>query len=240
MTLPVTGPRAVRWREGFRASVILLEIATVAVLLGGSWWADASTAEQIEFELRRVPVEGKVIGYRSSLRYEFWVDGKRWRGETPVSHTRRLTTPIGAPVTVYYLPRNPSISTIEAVTPGRGEEDRRLAKTSAIGIGLALGLVVVALRLAARRQRTILRDWQAIPAKVLDRREYARSASGYFSVEIEVHGSETRQIHRVIGTEAAIGLLPGVETSLLIHPRYANTYLLPGELRFVEPITEAD
>lgn len=242
MRLPSRGPRAVKIRPEFLTNILIAEAVLAGLLILAYTVYGRPHVTDHEIKTRGSPVQGVAItkrvkdaprdpDARYELPYRYAVNGKEYAGKSEVTLERFFTTPVDAPVTVWYLPEHPEISALSGAVERRdGARDTRFVL---IGIAGAIGLVTLCFRFSAQRERRMLREWEAVPVKVEEICE--QTFGGYREVEIRFAGTvegEPREWRIAAISERP--MVVGTETILLQNLDQPKQFRLVDDLKYVE------
>jgi hypothetical protein len=229
----------VRTRPEFLTNVLIAEaILAGLLLLAFTIFARPTTTDR-EIKSRGKPVQGTAVAKRVNipprdsgqgyvLPYRYNVNGKAYAGKAEVTLERFYTTPADAPVTVWYLPERPEVSTLSgAIEHGDPSRDIRYVL---VGIAGVMGLVTLTFRAFERRQRQILRNWAAIPVAVRDVQNV--SVGDYRRYEV-VLADDAAGEWNITTSDPSLSTV-GVETILLQNPEQRGEIRLVSGLPFVE------
>lgn len=168
------GPRPVRPTRMARITQNVSTVALASVLIVGALVGNARVGKLDELYRHGQTVKGQVVsdepdlfgGYQ--ITYHYVVGSTFYRGFREYRTAVDKGTELGLPLTITYLPREPAYHHIGLVD---AEEVSALRIAWLLGT-LAAGLFIEFLRFKFRRrlsaQSAIVRDYVAVPAKVVD------------------------------------------------------------------------
>jgi len=180
-------PRVVRYKSAITTGHWVMWNVLVATLLLVIWGATSEVKTTYLLATEGKQVEARVVDKHISrgkstsyyLDFTFQVAGGLYEGKDSVSSSEYESTPIGAGLTVTYLPSNPETFRVGVIT---NEDVRRHKIFWTFGIcfgALIIGAILWGVQHEHQQQRDLLRNGIAVQARVTDRKVHHGKSTTY-------------------------------------------------------------